>query len=458
MKREKGDFFWDGALAVRPEHPSEAVEMTLAGSKSFTNRALILAALARGETHLENPSWSDDSRTLMRLLEYFGCRFSSGTNGTVTVSSPGGEVPLKEVGEREPVILDVGPAGTVMRFLTALAAVSEGMDVVLCGSARMHQRPIGPLVDALRALGAEISYQEREGYPPLRIRGRKLSGGEVEVDGSLSSQFLSALLLVGCSLERGLRMVPKGALVSRSYLEMTCQTLQAFGVAAAGEAEGVFSVPHGAVSPTRYLIEGDASGASYLWGIAALAGRSISLRPFPKNSLQGDCGFPELLVKMGCEVARDDERHAIAVCGAAARLRGIRVDMEQMPDTAQTLAVIAAVAEGSTQITGLQTLRIKETDRIAALQAELEKVGVRTESTEDSLTVHGVLPQQLSPAKIATYDDHRMAMSFALLSEFLPSLVIEDGDVVAKSFPDFWGRLAELGYPFQRGRDLQSGG
>ena len=425
-----------------PQIPPRA-KLSLSGSKSFTNRALVLAALAPDDSVLLNPSRSEDSLTLLNLLHHFGVESQWREDGALRIHS----VPenLSFVGE-----LDVGPAGTVMRFMTAFAASSAGTDVVLKGTERMHQRPIGALVDALRSLGAEIQYLDQEGYPPLRVQGRKLAGGSVVVDGSLSSQFLTALLLVGARFEEGLELSPRGELVSQSYLRMTCQTLRAFGVDVVEKKGGVFSVRSQNVEGTEYLVEADASGASYLWGVAAITGGEVTLGPFGEDSLQGDIQFPKLLEQMGCEVVSSSNESSITVRGPSGRLKATSANMSEMPDSAQTLAVLAAVADGVSTLTGLSTLRVKETNRIDALQTELGKLGVEVDATTDSILIRGIDPADLKNGTIATYDDHRMAMSFSLLSAVLPELTIENPDVVSKSFPDYWERLRVLGIKSSR--------
>jgi len=417
-----------------PQHPITA-KIPVSGSKSYTNRALLLAALARGRSVLHSVSPSSDSDAMIAALEKLGIRCEPGNDSSIAVSGRGGEfTPYHGT-------IDVGPAGTTMRFLTSVCAAIPGADITLRGTARMHQRPIRPLVDALRAMGATIEYLESDGCPPLRIHSQHpLTGGVVAIDGSVSSQFISSLLLASSLCQAPLTIEIVGEQTSKSYIDMTLQSLADFGITVRNEGYSRYIVqPGSAPRAQEYQIEGDASGASYLWGLAALSGGSITVENINPGSAQGDIGFPNLLEQMGCTVSRGER--SITVTGTKT-LRGITADMVNMPDTAQTLAVVAACAHGSTMITGLATLRIKETDRIAAMQTELAKFGVRCEAGPDYLVVHGVgdipLPRDV---RVATYEDHRMAMSLAMLGVRSPGLQIEEPDVVKKSFPELEGSL-----------------
>jgi len=416
--------------------PRATVEVP--GSKSYTNRALITAALASGVSTLTSASLSSDSEALIGALRLLGVSVeeSPGELGTTLVVEGLGGAFAPYHGE-----INVGPAGTTMRFLTALCAGIAGVDLVLKGSERMHARPIRELVTALRTLGAEIDYLGVEGCPPLRIRSRThLKGGAVSIDGSVSSQFISALLLTAPLHAGGLSIEIKGEQISKSYIDMTIQSVADFGVTIVNEGYRRYScAPGQRFQAGPFHVEGDASGASYLWGLAAISGGKVCVRNINPRSAQGDINFPELLARMGCSVSSD--ARSITVTGTK-DLRGIEVDMSSMPDTAQTLAVIAACARGTTTIRGLSTLRIKETDRIAALHTELLKLGIESEPGPDYLVVHGGAPRG---ALIKTYDDHRMAMSFAMLAASVPDMRIEEPHVVEKSFPTFWETLKDIG-------------
>ncbi len=419
----------------------------LRGSKSYTNRALVMAALAEGQTHLWNVSEGDDSRALLGALTQLGIEWER-IDGGLRIVGCGGHLPTYKG------VIDVGAAGTTMRFLIALCSLLPDSEVILRGSPRMHQRPVGDLVEALRSLGADITYLEREGCPPVRIHGGSVQGaGPVRISGEISSQFLSALLQIAPVVSGGLEIIVEGALVSRSYVEMTLASLRRFGVEVQHEGMQRLVIPAQSVRACDLIIEGDASGASYLWGLAALGQGCVRVGPLSLDSLQGDAQFPRLLEQMGCLVRTGEEADGpwIEVEGGE-RLCGIKADMEQMPDTAQTLAVIAAFADSPTEMTGLQTLRHKETDRLAALCCELAKMGIFAEATDDTLRI--VPPASISEtselsapyaAQIATYDDHRMAMAFAMASVRVDGMEILDPQVVSKSFPDYWACLQSLG-------------
>jgi 3-phosphoshikimate 1-carboxyvinyltransferase len=408
------------------------------GSKSYTNRALITAALASGVSTITSASLSTDSDAMIKALRLLGVSIEeqqtpAGT--TLVVDGCGGAfTPYK--GE-----IDVGPAGTTMRFLTALCAGIPGIDVILKGNERMHVRPIRELATALQALGAEIDYLGTEGCPPLHIHSRShLKGGAIAVDGSVSSQFISALLLTAPLNSAKLCIEIRGEQISKPYIDMTIQSIAEFGVTISNDKYQRYTyAPGQQFKAQAFQVEGDASGASYLWGLAAISGGQITVRNVNPRSAQGDIHFPEILARMGCSVSQ--ESRSITVRGAK-KLSAIDIDMSSMPDTAQTLAVIAACAEGTTTIRGLSTLRVKETDRIEERHTELEKLGISSETGPDYLIVHGGAP---SGATIKTYDDHRMAMSFAMLASKFSGIEIEEPQVVDKSFPNFWDMLIKAG-------------
>lgn len=416
-----------------PAQPVDA-DISLPGSKSYTNRALIVASIAGGESILINASPSRDSIAMKEALEKLGVEIEV-TDQHWRVRRKSAELlPFKGT-------IDIGPAGTTMRFLCALLATVEGCDVQLQGSERMHERPISDLVDALRSLGADIEYLGRPGCPPLRIRGKSLRAGQsISIEGSRSSQFLTALLLTAPRIG-GLNLTIPGELVSKTYVEMALDTVRAFGGRISNSPDmKQFSVENAAYSPGTYEVEADASGASYFWGLAAVSKGRIRINGVNPASVQGDMRFPQLLEQMGCTLRQGERWIEIS---NSQQLQGITCCMELMPDTAQTLAVVAATAQGATHISGLSTLKIKETDRLVALKTELGKCAIQAEIDNESITVTGGAP---SPAEIATYDDHRMAMSFALLGALSGGISIHEPRVVEKSFPDFWQRLRALGF------------
>lgn len=419
-------------ILTRPKVDGQK-EITLSGSKSIANRALVIAALSDGKSVLENFSESDDAALLRKAFEKLGVQIE-GNGSTLQIQGAGLNLhPFH--GE-----IDVGPAGTTMRFLTAVLASIPGCRVELRGSERMHQRPISPLVDALRTLGAEIQYLGREGCPPLLIEGKELLGGKpVTLDGGISSQYFTALLLIAPILRGGLILEVEGQQISKSYIDITIDVLRSFGVSVANEGYQRYTVDSSAqYTPRSYLVEGDASGASYLWGAGALGSAPVRVLGISSESVQGDAKFPGILRDMGAEVTNGtnaDGRPWIEV-RRLGPLKGVSVDMEDLPDTAQTLAVIAANAEGTTRITGLSTLRIKETDRIDAVVTELQKVGITAKGGDDWLEITG--GKVKSGGEISTYDDHRMAMAFSLLAFQCDTVAIRDAEVVSKSFPTYW--------------------
>jgi 3-phosphoshikimate 1-carboxyvinyltransferase len=310
----------------------------------------------------------------------------------------------------------------------------------------MHERPIKDLVNALRTIGASIEYLGKEGCPPLKIIGNVLPGGSVTVSGSTSSQFLTSLLLAAPLCAEGLAITVEGGLVSSSYVGTTLSVMRAFGVNVEGDLQtGTFKVPRGShYSPTTYTPEGDASGATYLWGIAAISGGYVRVSNISHDSAQGDVRFVALLEQMGCKITSGTESGVpwIAVQGPD-RLRSITTDMTLLPDAAQTLAVVAATADGTSTITGLSTLVVKETNRITATVNELKRCGIAAAGTHDSLIISGGAPH---PAEcFETYEDHRMAMAFAMLGTRYPGVVIHNPKVTSKSYPSFWDDITSLG-------------
>ena len=423
---------------LTPKSPEGLSEVFLPGSKSITNRALVLAALAEGQTILRGASLSDDSLFLIAALAELGVVINV-NESVVTVQGRGGSfLPYRGT-------LDVGAGGTTIRFLLPLVALAEGAEVVVEGTERLNERPIGDLVGALNALGADIQYQGRVGTPPLFVRGsERFVGGKVSISGAVSSQFLSSLLMIGGALPNGLQLICQGEQVSKPYIEMTLALLKSFGVQVERDGYREFKIAAQSKIAAQDLdVEGDASAASYFWGIGAATGRPVRVRGLPENSCQGDAGFFSVLAQMGCSVTSGSDQLGsyIEVCGPK-KLQAVDVNLEAMPDTAQTLAVLAALAEGPTVITGLGTLRHKETDRIAAVVTELGKTGILATQTQDSITVHGGVPHG---AAIATYEDHRMAMSFAILGSVIPGIEILEPRVVTKSYPTFWEVLPSCG-------------
>jgi len=407
----------------------------IGGSKSYTNRALILASLADGKSTLSSLSLSDDSNVLINALRQLGIHITFINKTTVTVIGNGGRFTPHSLS------LDVGHAGTSMRFLTALCSLAPG-EILLDGSPRMRERPIKHLIEALRNLGVEIYCTKNEGFPPLCIRGGMIRSSSVIISGKVSSQFISALLLISPVLKSGLEIIISDEQISKSYIDMTIDSLKSFGVTVMNDDYKKYSIDCSQkCKPTQYQVEGDASGASYLFALAAVTGGIVTVKNINPHSAQGDVHFVDILERMGCGVNKDSDKNTITVSGPQ-KLKGVSVDMSLMPDTAQTLAIIAAFAKGQTRIGGLSTLRIKETDRLQALKTELSKMGIACDTTTDSITIHGGKPHG---ARIKTYKDHRMALAFSVAGVMIEGIQIEEPDVVHKSFPDFWEKIETLG-------------
>ncbi len=432
-------------------HPL-AARVRVPGSKSLTNRALLIAALADGTTHLTHALFSDDSIYLARALQALG--FSLHLNPIqeeMSIVGQGGQIPARQAS------LFVGNAGTAARFLTAFLALGEG-EYVLDGEPRMRERPMADLVQALRGLGVGVEVAaprdevrvesfaaggEAEAHLPLRVRGGGLPGGEVVLRGDVSSQFLSALLMVAPYARSPLTIRLSTPLSSRPYVEMTLAVMRSFGLETARQEVEWFSPALGRYrSPGVYAIESDASAASYFFAAPAVCGGFVEVEGLSRRSLQGDVGFVDVLEQMGCTV--EETRHGLRVSGGQP-LRGVDVDLRDMPDVAQTLAAIAPFASTPTRIRGIASARHKETDRIHAACTELVRLGVRVEEHADGMTIYPA--SSLRPALIRTYNDHRMAMAFSLIGLRLEGVVIENPGCVSKTFPAFFEVLDQLRQP-----------
>lgn len=405
------------------------VRVELPGSRSLTNRALVCAALAEGTSQISRALESDDTLAMRDGLGRLGVAIDANAR-ELEVRGTGGvfAIPLHP--------LNCQASGTTMRFLSACAALAPG-EVVLDGSERMRMRPIGPLCDALNALGSRARCVA--GHPPVTIQGGPLRGGSITIDAQLSSQFLSAALLVAPLADSEVR-IQATEITSRPFVDMTLEVMSDFGIQFEISGEGKFRVPgRQSYRARRYQVEPDAASAGYFLGIAALTGGRVEVEGLSPASRQPDLRFIEILERMGCAVER--KTGAVAVRGPR-YLHGIDADLNEMPDSALTLAVLACFAHGPTTIRNIGNLRIKESDRIAALESELGKLGAEVQVSERDLVIHP--PAEVQGARIATYDDHRMAMSFALAGLRVPGVVIENPECVSKTFPDFFERLAKL--------------
>lgn len=408
--------------------------VNLPGSKSVSNRALLLAALAEGTTQLNNVLDSDDICHMLNALQALGVDFRLSADRTCCeVDGLGGKLVAEQ-----PLSLFLGNAGTAMRPLAAVLCLGNS-DIVLTGEPRMKERPIGHLVDALRQGGAQIDYLEQENYPPLRLRGG-FRGGELTVDGRVSSQFLTALLMTAPLAEQDTTIRIMGDLVSKPYIDITLHLMKAFGIDVGHENYQIFHIKGGQTyrSPGTYLVEGDASSASYFLAAAAIKGGTVRVTGIGKKSVQGDTKFADVLEKMGAKVTWGDD---YIECSRG-ELQGIDMDMNHIPDAAMTIATTALFATGPTTIRNIYNWRVKETDRLTAMATELRKVGAEVEEGEDYIRV--VPPLQLTAADIGTYDDHRMAMCFSLVALSDTPVTILDPKCTAKTFPDYFEQFARL--------------
>ena len=420
------------ALTLQPIK-SLSGEVRLPGSKSISNRALLLAALAEGDTRILNLLDSEDVRLMRRALSTLGVSLARQGDAWLV---KGGGGPLVTDNRRSE--LNLGLAGTALRPLTAALALGNG-EFVLDGNARMRERPIGPLVDALNALGADIGYVGKAGYPPVRVRGRGLAGGATQIDGGQSSQFLTSLLLAAPLARAAVQVEVLGKLVSQPYIDITLELMVRFGGEARNDGYRHFSVATGGYSsPGDYWVEGDASSASYFLAAGAIAGEGVRVHGVGRDSIQGDVAFADVLAAMGAQV----QRQATSIRVKPGRLVGIEADLNQIPDAAMTVAVLALFAEGRTQILNIGNWRIKETDRLAAMARELRKLGAEVREGVDFLVIDP--PVRLRPAAIDTYGDHRMAMCFSLAALGGVPVTIKEPNCVAKTFPDYFEKFTAL--------------
>lgn len=392
-------------------------DIQLPASKSISNRALIIHALSNGTETLSNLSDCDDTRVMIKAL--------------------------KERNE----LIDILAAGTAMRFLTAYLSATPG-EHTLTGTQRMQQRPIQLLVNALRELGAQIEYTSNEGFPPLRIRGTELTGNEITLKGSVSSQYISALLMIGPALKNGLQLHLTGEIISRPYINLTLQLMKEFGASAAWTSDHCISVKPQPYRCVPFTVESDWSAASYWYQITALAPKAeINLKGLFSNSYQGDSRGAEVFARLGIETTFTDQGVRLRKAGNLPER--LDEDFVDIPDLAQTFVVTCALLNIPFRFTGLQTLKIKETDRIAALKAELAKLGYVLQDENDSiLSWNGERCTPQATPVIHTYEDHRMAMAFAPAALCLPHIVIAEPQVVSKSYPGYWEDLKKAGFRF----------
>jgi len=410
-------------------------EVFLPGSKSLSNRALLIAALAKGQTKITNLLVSDDINHMLDALAKLGINYSLSECGTECIVE-GNNGFFKT---SEPLELYLGNAGTAMRPLCAALAASDG-EYILTGEPRMKERPIGHLVDALAQLNSDIEYIENSDYPPVKIKGKALTGDVVSIDGSISSQFLTAILMIAPLLNTNTQIHIEGELVSKPYIDITLDIMSRFGVSVENNNYQSFAIQgkQSYQSLDSYMVEGDASSASYFLAAGAIKGGEVTVHGVGKLSVQGDKHFADVLENMGAEINWQDE--SITVKGKP--LTAVDMDMNHIPDAAMTIATTALFAKGTTSIRNIYNWRVKETDRLAAMAAELRKVGAEVEEGEDYISV--TPPERLTHAEIDTYNDHRVAMCFSLVALSDTPITINDPKCTAKTFPDYFDKLAQV--------------
>lgn len=414
-------------LEVAAFEKSVTATIEIPASKSYTNRALVMAALTKGPVTLYNPLYSEDTEAMIGCLRTLGLRIETLPTQAIVYD----DISIIQNRSYELFAKD---SGTTIRFLLALLCLTSGIKVIR-GNARLNERPIKDLVDTLRQLGAKIDYLEKEGQAPLKIHSSTLwLGSEATINASMSSQFFSALLMISPFLD-GLKIHIGSELISRPYIDMTMHAMHEWGVDVLRMEDGSYHIPRGQhYRENQYVVEGDFSSAGYFGAIAALTQSTITLKNLNPRSMQADRKFLTILARMGNEINVNDQ--GITIIGK--QIIPLSLDMEDCPDQVQTMAVLAAFAKGVTNISGVRSLRVKETERVQALKNELAKMGIKTEDTHDTLTIYGGDPY---PAIIDTYGDHRMAMAFAVAGTKLPGMKIRNPEVVNKTFPLFWDTL-----------------
>ena len=426
------DFSYPQQITLSPPQKPVNASVRLPGSKSITNRALLLAALADGESRLLAPLHSEDTFYMASALRELGVGIEETAERDFVVTGRGGtfDTPQKT--------LMIGNSGTTVRFLTAAACLAPaGSDVTLDGIARMRERPIRDLVGALLTLGVDAECLNGHGCPPVRVRGGGMKGGKCRLRGDVSSQFLTALLQAAPYAESDVEIEIVGELISKPYIDITQSVMASFGIELVNESYQTLRVPAGQRYGGReYVIEADASNASYFLAAAAVTRGTVTLENLGTDSIQGDIRFLDVLEQMGCTVSRGT---SITLSGPV-QLRAITADMEAIPDMAQTLAVVAAFADGPSRITNIASLRVKETDRVRAIAKELPKLGVQVAEGPSDWTITPPTDGVYLSGEIDTYDDHRMAMAFAVAGLRIPGIRINNPGCVAKTFPDFWER------------------
>jgi 3-phosphoshikimate 1-carboxyvinyltransferase len=418
-------------IIVVRRHGMVDAKVTAPPSKSYTHRALLTGSLGNGTTTILNPLYAEDTRLTIQALRALGSAITA-EKDRIIIQGNCGMFPTKET-----TFLDLDNSGTSLRLLTSLALLCR-KPVILTGSQRMQERPIGPLASALRCIGGSVDYVKKEGYPPVRVSGR-LIGGRVVVDGTISSQFISSILLVAPYAETGVELIIPSPPSSQSYLDITLEVMQAFGAEIKREGYAWFFVHNSRqYQGMTYAVEGDYSSASYFFALAAVCGGRVTVKNLNPDSVQGDRRFPDALKLMGCTVTYSRDAVTVERTGD---LNGITIDMSSSPDTVQTLCMVAAMAKTPSTITGISHLKFKESDRITGTAERLRALGGDVEVEDDRITIR---PSPLHGALIDPGNDHRTAMSFAVLGMGIGGVTITHAECVNKSFPEFWDILAGI--------------
>jgi len=404
------------------------------GSKSYTNRALLIASLANGQSILKNPLYSDDTNYMLQSLEKLGVKFEK-SEKQIIVNGCGGKFNIQN---NE---LFCGLAGTTSRFLTGLAAIL-GQEIIVTGEGKLLERPIGELVNALRQIGVEIEYLGKENSIPIKVNGQNINGNEITIRGDVTSQYISSLLIISPFIKNGLTInISTDLVVESSYIDMTIDIMEKFGVEVTHKNHKQYIIkPSQEYKPQAYTIEGDWSSASYFCCIGALNLGQIQIKNLNNNSVQGDRFFPKLMEKVGAKVIYNEDGVTIKSNGI---IKAINIDMDLMPDTATSMAVLLSFAKGVSKITGIGMLKIKETNRLLAAKNELYKIGISSIIGDDYIIVHG--GEHKASEEIETYNDHRIAMSWAIAGTKIHNVIIKNPEVVKKSFSNFWEILRNIG-------------
>lgn len=448
-------------LIIRNYNKKDAI-LNLPGSKSDSARALIMASMADGTSTIHNLSPSDDTKGLVDCLQKLGIEIVKKQNRESITEIKGNSCVFKNLdGE-----LNFGIAGTTARFITPLLALVNGK-YTITAQGQMLNRPMDGILNNLELLGLDIEYLEKQNHLPVKITKDGINEGlnQIKLPGNISSQFISGFLMAGCSYPNGLEIEITTELLSKPYLDMTIETCRKFGaniqvfVNEETWSETVAEIPNGAkvqfvvsksnLKPIDYRVEIDASGCSYFWGIGCLSETPVRIEEVFEQSNQGDYGILKTFQKIGCDI--DSTGDYVSVIGGQG-IKAVNQDMSSMPDVAQTLMVILAFADGISTLSGLKTLRTKETDRISAMQNELTKISVKTKAGEDWIMIYGIgknFEQPKNKIVFKTYDDHRMAMSLAMIGSIINNVEIEDYSVVSKSFPSFWEKLQNMGFELE---------